>query len=107
MPVQAERSELNGRLEGRTRMKMRVALETGTHSAWVTQFLADLGHEVILANAGQIPVITGRDKKTDANNAENLLRSVPVLWISQIPVFRVAVQRRPVFERSSPCTLEA
>ena len=29
VPVQAERSELNGRLEGRTRMKMRVALETG------------------------------------------------------------------------------
>lgn len=54
--------------------KMRVALETGTHSAWVSQLLEELGHEVIVANAGQIPAITGSDKKTDANDAENLAR---------------------------------
>ena len=53
---------------------MRVALETGTHSAWVSQLLTALGHEVIVANAGQIPAITGSDKKTDANDAENLAR---------------------------------
>jgi hypothetical protein len=40
---------------------MRVALETGTHSAWVSQLLEGLGHEVIVANAGQIPAITGSD----------------------------------------------
>jgi transposase len=54
--------------------KMRVAIETGIHSAWVSQLLAGLGHEVIVANAGQIPAITGSDKKTDANDAENLAR---------------------------------
>ena len=53
---------------------MRVALETGTHSAWVSQLLTALGHDVIVANAGQIPAITGSDKKTDANDAENLAR---------------------------------
>src|SRR4051794_22989978 len=54
--------------------KMRVALETGTHSAWVSQLLKELGHEVIVANAGQIPAITRSDKKTDAKDAENLAR---------------------------------
>ena len=53
---------------------MRVALETGTHSAWVSQLLTGWGHEVIVANAGQIPAITGSDKKTDAHDAENLAR---------------------------------
>ena len=54
--------------------KTRIAIETGTHSAWVCQLLTKLGHEVIVANAGQIPAITGSDKKTDANDAENLAR---------------------------------
>src|SRR5690242_11701198 len=46
---------------------MRIAVETGTHSAWVSQLLTSFGHEVIVANAGQIPAITGSDKKTDPN----------------------------------------
>ena len=54
--------------------KMRIALETGTHSAWVSQLLTSFDHEVIVANAGQIPAITGSDKKTDPNDAENLAR---------------------------------
>jgi len=54
--------------------KIRVALETGTHSAWISQLLTGFGHEVIVANAGQIPAITGSDKKTDVNDAENLAR---------------------------------
>jgi transposase len=54
--------------------KMRIALETGTHSAWVSQLLTSFDHEVIVANAGQIPTITGSDKKTDPNDAENLAR---------------------------------
>jgi transposase len=53
---------------------VRVVLETGTHSAWVSQLLTSFGHEVIVANAGQIPAITGSDKKTDVNDAENLAR---------------------------------
>ena len=54
--------------------QMRIAVETGTHSAWISQLLTGFGHEVIVANAGQIPAITGSDKKTDANDAENLAR---------------------------------
>ena len=29
----------------------RMALETGTHSPWVSRLLSELGHEVIVANA--------------------------------------------------------
>jgi transposase len=54
--------------------RMRIALETGIHSAWVSQLLTSFGHDVIVANAGQIPAITGSDKKTDPNDAENLAR---------------------------------
>lgn len=53
---------------------MRIALETGVHSAWTSQLLTSFGHEVIVANAGQIPAITGSNKKTDPNDAENLAR---------------------------------
>src|SRR5438309_3662232 len=31
--------------------RSRLALEVGTHSPWVSRYLADLGHEVIVANA--------------------------------------------------------
>lgn len=54
--------------------KMRIALETGTHSAWVSELLTEFGHDVIVANAAQIPAITGSNKKTDPNDAENLAR---------------------------------
>jgi transposase len=31
--------------------RSRVALETGTHSPWISRLLRELGHEVIVANA--------------------------------------------------------
>src|SRR5215470_756953 len=31
-----------------------VALETGTHSPWISRLLGELGHEVIVANARQV-----------------------------------------------------
>jgi transposase len=35
--------------------------------------LTSFGHDLIVANAGQIPAITGSDKKSDPNDAENLV----------------------------------
>jgi len=32
----------------------RVALETGTHSPWVSRVIADCGHEVIVANSREL-----------------------------------------------------
>ena len=35
--------------------RMRIALETGTHSPWVSRLLKSYGHEVIVANPRKIP----------------------------------------------------
>jgi transposase len=53
-----------------------VALEVGTHSAWVSRLLEELGHEVVVANARQLPLISRSQKKNDRNDAETLARLV-------------------------------
>jgi transposase len=35
-------------------LRSRVAMETGTHSPWVSRALAALGHEVIVAHAQKV-----------------------------------------------------
>jgi hypothetical protein len=52
----------------------RIALETGTHSPWVTELLQGLGHEVIVANPRKVRSIFGGDSKTDQFDAEQLAR---------------------------------
>ena len=52
----------------------RVALEVGTHSRWVSQVLAECGHEVIVANPRQLRVISQRPRKNDRADAELLAR---------------------------------
>lgn len=52
----------------------RVALEVGTHSPWVSRQLAALGHEVIVANAHRLKLITQSVKKNDRVDAEQLAR---------------------------------
>jgi transposase len=54
--------------------RMKIAVETGGHSAWVSQLLAGFGHEVIVADSRQIPVITSSNRKNDAQDAETLAR---------------------------------
>ena len=46
---------------------MRIALECGTHSPWVSRLLKALGHQAIVANARKIPAITGSQSKNDRN----------------------------------------
>src|SRR5579885_3234901 len=52
----------------------RVALEVGTHSPWISRLLAGLGHEVIVANAHEVKLITQSKRKTDRIDAEKLAR---------------------------------
>ncbi|MGA9668669.1 MAG: IS110 family transposase [Terracidiphilus sp.] len=54
--------------------RQRIALECGTHSPWVSRLLTALGHQVIVANARQIPAITASKSKNDRNDAELLTR---------------------------------
>ena len=52
----------------------RMALEAGTHSLWVSALLADLGHEVIVANVRELAAISASTKKSDRNDAIKLAR---------------------------------
>src|SRR5467141_1487441 len=51
-----------------------IALETGTHSPWVSRLLTELGHEVIVAHAQKVELITKSNRKDDRNNARTLAR---------------------------------
>jgi transposase len=52
----------------------RVVLEVGTHSAWISRLLSDLGHEVIVANPRRVRLISANDSKNDGVDAELLAR---------------------------------
>jgi transposase len=54
--------------------RMRITLETGTHSPWVSRLLESYGHQVIVANARKIPTVTSSESKNDRNDAEQLAR---------------------------------
>jgi transposase len=54
--------------------RSRIALETGTHSPWISRLLAELGHEVIVANARQVRLIGESRKKDDRLDAQTLAR---------------------------------
>jgi len=52
--------------------RLRIALECGTHSPWMSRLLKQLGHQVIVANARKIPTITESESKNDGRDAEQL-----------------------------------
>src|SRR5260370_42595702 len=54
--------------------RCRIALETGTHSPWVSRLLSELGHEVIVAHARNVRLIGGSRKKDDRLDARTLAR---------------------------------
>ena len=51
-----------------------VAIEVGTHSAWICTLLQSLGHTVIVANPRQVRLISNSWSKTDWADAEKLAR---------------------------------
>jgi Transposase len=54
--------------------RSRVALETGTHSPWVSRQLTQLGHEVIVAHARNVRLIGESSRKDDQLDARTLAR---------------------------------
>ena len=54
--------------------RSRIALETGTHSPWISRLLSELGHEVIVANARKVRLIGESRKKDDRLDAQTLAR---------------------------------
>jgi transposase len=53
---------------------LRIAIETGTHSPWVSRLLEECGHEVLVANARKLRLIYTNKRKTDEVDAENVAR---------------------------------
>jgi transposase len=53
---------------------MRLAIEAGTHSPWISRLLERSGHEVLVANARKLKLIYGEGRKNDKLGAENLAR---------------------------------
>jgi transposase len=54
--------------------RCRIAMEVGTHSPWVSRLLGSLGHEVIVANARQVKLISASSRKNDRLDAQTLAR---------------------------------
>jgi transposase len=54
--------------------RSRIALETGTHSPWLSRLLSKLGHEVIVAHARKVRLIGESRKKDDRLDAQTLAR---------------------------------
>jgi transposase len=53
---------------------MRIAIEAGTHSPWVSRLLEESAHEVVVANPRKVRLIYSNKRKTDEIDAENLAR---------------------------------
>ncbi len=54
--------------------RCRIALETGTHSPWVSRQLARMDHEVIVAHARNVRLIGESSRKDDRIDARTLAR---------------------------------
>lgn len=54
--------------------RSRIALETGTHSPWVSRVLSELGHEAIVAHARNVRLIGESRRKDDRLDAQALAR---------------------------------
>src|SRR5215217_1865650 len=70
--VKTTEASLRVLFEGKGRM--RIALEAGTHSPWISRLLIALGHEVLVANPRRLRLIAESDSKHDRADARLLAR---------------------------------
>lgn len=98
-------TEMCRRWEGRR----RVVMEAGTHSPWASRLVAELGHEVVVANPRKVALIYGSDKKRDKVDAEALARlgRADVKLLSPIRHRGVEAQAHLAILRSRDCLVGA
>jgi transposase len=58
--------------------RCRIAMETGTHSPWVSRLLTARGHEVIVGHAQKVRLITKSRRKDDRLDARTLARQAGI-----------------------------
>src|SRR5258708_4687057 len=51
-----------------------IAMETGTHSPWLSRLLKELGHTVLVAHAQKVELISKSNRKDDRHDARTLAR---------------------------------
>jgi transposase len=68
-----------------------VVIEVGSHSRWLSQLLARLGHRVTVANPRRVQLISRSDSKTDRHDAELLAR----LGRADVELLAPVEHRRP------------
>ena len=73
--------------------RCRVALEVGTHSPWVNRHLVRQGHEVIVANARRVRLISESTRKNDKLDARCQDTGAPGANRSTVAVAHSAPQR--------------
>lgn len=70
-----EQSKINEFFDGAGDMrKLTVAMETGTHSPWISELLEARGCRVLVGHARSLRMIWGSDHKCDGRDAEMLAR---------------------------------
>ncbi len=69
--IQSSLEAMRRHFEGE--LRLRVALECGTHSPWVSRLLSELGHQVVVANPRKIAMITA-NTSMNPNDAGQLAR---------------------------------
>ncbi len=83
-----------------TEPRMRIALEAGTHSGWVSRLLKSCGHQVIVANPRKIPTLTASKSKNDRNDAKQLARMAA--FDPELPVYPGALCSPNIWIQSNP-----
>lgn len=71
---------------------MRIALETGTHSPWVSRLLSQWGHEVWVANPRKVRLIANSRRKNDRLDAQSLADLLSVRSRLLYPIQHISAQ---------------
>lgn len=72
--VPTEADALRERFSSSKKNRLRVILEAGPHSHWISRLLEEEGNEVIVANPRRLKMIYDSDSKSDDADAEALAR---------------------------------
>ena len=71
---------------------MRIAIEAGPHSPWVSRLLSQWGHEVLVANPRKVRLIGDSRKKSDRIDAQSLADLASVRPRLLYPIQHVSAQ---------------
>ena len=52
-----------------------MVMEVGSHSPWISRFLSELGHRVLVANPRKVRAIYQTDRKSDERDASSCSRN--------------------------------